>query len=292
MRKFLTAFVSIILIFSVKGISQEVSDTGKLFLIETSDGNEYVGKVLSDDWTVIRFETENIGIITIRRLDIKKMRELKREQMIHGSVWYENIQSTRYYWAPNGYGLKKGEAYYQNLWIFYNQAGYGFSDYFSVGAGVVPLFLFAGAPTPIWVTPKFSIPVVKDKVNLGAGVLAAIVMGEESTSFGIGYGVSTFGSRDKNFSLGFGYGYADGHWAKSPVVMAGTMIRTGKKGYFMSENYFIRVDNETIVALMFGGRTLIRKVAVDYGLVTPFATDLEEFIAIPWLGITIPIEAK
>jgi hypothetical protein len=287
------AFLLLCMVTAAQGVKcQEVRDTSLLYLIEAKDGNEYVGRIMDDDGIVIRFNTQNIGIISIRRLDIKGIREIKASQLVEGSVWYENIQSTRYYWAPNGYGLKKGEGYYQNLWILYNQAGYGFSDYFSVGAGMVPLFLFAGASTPIWVTPKFSIPVVKDKLNLGAGVLAATVIGEDNTSFGIGYGVSTFGSRDKNFSLGLGYGYAEGHWAKSPVIMASTMIRTWKRGYFMSENYYMKVDEATIVALMFGGRTLIKKVALDYGLVFPFTSETSEFIAIPWLGITIPIEAR
>jgi hypothetical protein len=70
------------------------------------------------------------------------------------------------------------------------------------------------------------------------------------------------------------------------------MLRTGKRGYFMSENYYIKTEDVTIVALMFGGRTLVKKVALDYGLVFPFTSESSDFIAIPWLGITIPIEAR
>lgn len=291
MKRLSLILIIALLVINFKGICQD-RDSLKTFRIETRDGNEYVGNILKTDSLTFKFKTTNIGIISIFRIDIVRIKEIKQEQFKDGAYWFENLQSTRYFWAPNGYGLQKGEAYYQNMWIFYNQAGYGFSNYFSIGAGMVPLFLFGGAPTPIWVTQKFSIPLSSNKVNLGLGLLAATVVGTSNASFGIAYGVSTFGSRDKNISVGIGYGYAGGSWAKSPILMASTMIRTGKKGYFMSENYIIHVDGEFGIISMIGGRSLIKKVALDYGLVIPLFSEIEEFVAIPWLGFTIPIQSK
>jgi len=292
MNKTICLIFLFILFSSFNGHCQVVADTSKVFLVETIDGNEYVGKILGDNTVTIKLKTDNIGTITIQRMNIKKIKEIKIELIKNGTVWYENIQSTRYFWAPNGYGLRKGEGYYQNLWIFYNQAGYGFSDNFSVGVGLIPLFLFAGASTPVWITPKFSIPVKKDKFNLGVGILAATVIGEDNASFGIAYGLTTFGSRDKNLTLGMGYGYAGKDWAKKPIVMVSTMIRTGKKGYFMSENYYISAGDGSVVIMTLGGRSLIRKVAVDYGLVVPLFSNMESLVAIPWLGLTVPLEGK
>lgn len=292
MNRLSTILIIVLLAISRIGYSQEIQDSLKVFRIETSDGNEYVGSILETDSLTVRFKTSNIGIISIFRTDITKISQVKQVQMKEGRYWYENLQSTRYFWAPNGYGMKKGEAYYQNMWILYNQAGYGFSDYFSVGVGMVPLFLFGGASTPIWITPKFSIPLERDKINLGVGLLAATVVGENDASFGIAYGVSTFGTNDKNVTLGMGYGYAGGDWAKSPIIMVSTMQRTGRKGYFLSENYIIKVDNEYLVLTMIGGRSLIQKIAIDYGLVIPFYSEMEQFVAIPWLGFTIPIQSR
>lgn len=292
MKRCLPILIFLLIALGYDVFCQESIDSLKLYRIETTDGNEYVGKIIEVDSLIFKFKTSNIGVISIVRTDITKISEVKQEQLKDGAYWFENIQATRYYWAPNGYGLKKGEAYYQNMWIFYNQAGYGFSDYFSVGVGMIPLFLFGGAPTPIWVTPKFSVPISKNRVNLGVGLLAATVAGESDASFGIAYGVSTFGSRDKNLTLGVGYGYAGGNWAKSPIFMASTMIRTGKKGYFISENYIIHADGEFGVISMIGGRSLIKKVALDYGLVIPLYPDIDQFVAIPWLGFTIPIQSN
>ncbi len=292
MRRFIVILLFFVIIVGNNGFCQENTDSLKLYRIETSDGNEYVGKIVGVDSLTFKFETSNIGVITIVRKDIVRISDLKQELLKDGSYWFENLQATRYFWAPNGFGLKEGEAYYQNMWVFYNQAGYGFSNYFSIGAGVVPLFLLGGAPTPVWITPKFSFPISKNKVNIGLGVLAATVVGEDDASFGIAYGVSTFGSRDKNLTIGMGYGYASGSWTKKPIIMASTMLRTGKKGYFMSENYLIPVGDEFAFIGMIGGRSLIKKVALDYGLVIPLFSDMEQLVAIPWLGFTIPIQSK
>jgi hypothetical protein len=216
------------------------------------------------------------------------MEPLDKEKMVDDEYWMDNPQSTRYFFSPNAYGLKKGEGYYQNVWVLVNSFAVGVTDYFSIGGGMVPLFLFAGSPTPVWITPKFSIPVSKDKFNLGGGALLGTVLGEQETGFGILYGISTLGSKDKNVSLGLGYGYAGGSWAKAPMINLNTMIRFGPKGYFISENYFIQTEGTTALIFTLGGRHIIQNAGLDYGLVIPIISDMGSFIALPWLGITIP----
>lgn len=58
-------------------------------------------------------KTENLGEINIPQKNIKSKTELKDIKKIGNEFWLPNPQSARYYWAPNGYGLKKGEGYYQ-----------------------------------------------------------------------------------------------------------------------------------------------------------------------------------
>ena len=48
------------------------------------------------------------------------------------------------------------------------------------------------------------------------------------------------------------------------------------------------MGDENLLILSLGGRHIINKAGLDYGFVLPFSSDLDEFIAIPWLGITIP----
>ena len=265
---------------------QQPSDT-TLYKVETADGNVYVGEVLIQNDSIIKLNTANLGEVTIQQSDTRSILALTEGRMVNGEYWEEYPQSGRYLFQPSGYGLRKGEAYYQNFWVFWNQLSVGFSDYFTAGIGIVPLFLFAGAPTPVWVTPKFSFPVVENRINVGAGALAGTILGEREASFGIAYGVSTFGSRDKNFSVGLGYGYAGGDWASSPTITLSGMLRTGRRWYLLTENYYIGSAGDNILLLSAGGRWMINKVSIDGAVVVPTSTGGALFV-VPILGITVP----
>ncbi|OFY62662.1 MAG: hypothetical protein A2V64_05800 [Bacteroidetes bacterium RBG_13_43_22] len=189
----------------------------------------------------------------------------------------------------------------------YNQISISITNNFSLGAGVIPAFLFAGAPTPAWIVPKISIPVVRDKVNVGTGAFLGAILGEGSAAFGLLYETTTFGSRDRNFSLGFAYGFAEDSWMNRPIINLSTMLRAGPKGYFISENYIIpyeqkswdfgymgdyQVKKKSAVVISLGGRSIIRNVGLDYSLWIPINAGIESFLAIPFLGVTIPIGKK
>jgi len=266
--------------------AQTLTDT-VLVNIETVDGNEFIGQIIQEDSVKIVLKTEKLGEISIFRSDIKRQEILEVQQIKEGKYWFPNPQSTRYFWSPNGYGLKKGEGYYQNIWVLWNQFAYGLSDNFSIGGGIIPLFLFGGTPTPVFITAKFSIPVVENKFNLGAGAIAGTILGEEETGFGILYGISTFGTPDNNVTFGLGYGFAGGEWASSPMININGMFRISSRGYFITENYYINAGGENVVLITLGGRRIIKKAALDYGLVIPIA-DIGQFVAIPWLGFTVP----
>lgn len=268
--------------------AQESQEEIPVYRIKTKDGNEFIGQITGEDADKIMLNTEKFGEITIQKTDIQSKRLISGSRVVDGELWLDNPQATRYFFSPNGYGIRKGEAYYQNVWVFFNQFTLGVSDNFSISAGMVPLFLFAGAPTPVWLNPKFSVPVVKDKYNVGAGALLGTVLGGGG-AFGILYGVNTFGNRDKNITLGLGWGFSEGQIASSPTVTLGGMIRTGPKGYFLTENYIISTGFETFGLISLGGRRLINNVGLDYGLIVPVNSFADGFFAVPWLGFTAPL---
>jgi hypothetical protein len=295
MKKYLLAgiLLFVLILESQQVFSQILADTTSLFSVETKDGNEFTGNLISKDSIRIILWTSGYGRITIPIRVIEKMNPIVPEKIIAGKFWFENPQSSRYLWVPNGYGLKKGEGYYQNIWVLWNQASYGLTDYFSIGAGIIPLFLFgAGEYSPVWIVPKFSIPIVKEKFNIGIGGITGKLIAEDNSGFGILYGTATVGNRNNNFSFGMGYGYASGEWAEKPMYNISFMARTGPRGYFLSENYYLTIDGRGVVLLSLGGRSFVKKVGIDYGLFIPLAEEMETFIALPWLGITVPIVKK
>ena len=272
-------------------VGQQKQDS-LLVNIITKDGNEYIGEIIDEDEQTIHLKTFNIGIITIEKNTIRKRETLVDPKKLKGKeFWFDNPQATRYFFSANGYGLKKGEAYYQNVWVLFNQFAYGITDNISIGGGIVPLFLFAGTSTPVWITPKVSIPIIENSFNIGLGALAGTLIGETDSGFGLLYGSTTFGTRDRNLSLGLGYGYSSGNFADLPTISLSAMIRTGPKGYFITENYFISSGGSNLGILSFGGRRMIKRMSIDYGGFIPLETG-ENFIILPWLGFTIPFGYK
>ena len=281
-------FLSFALFFlgTITILAQTTQDSTKV-KIETRYGNEYVGSIVSRDDESLLINTDKLGEIRLKHTFIKTIQNISPDQIKNGVLWPENSQETRYFWSPNGFGLKAGEGYYQNIWVFWNQVAYGITDNFSVGGAVIPAFFVGGAPTPAFITGKLSVP-VSEKVHLGGGAIAGTVIGASETGFGILYGLSTFGNRDKNFTLGVGYGFAGGDFSSTPLINFNGMIRVSRNGYFLTENYFISMDGESVLLISLGGRSIFKKAALDYGLFIPAGADMDVFIAIPWLGFTIP----
>jgi len=280
-----TLFLLVFLFLTISLVNTYAQrDTTDIWKIKTTDGNEFVGEIVLQTETEMKIKTLTIGTITLQLADIAKIEKVNRKNIRGDEIWVENPHDSRYFFAPSSYGLRKGEAYYQNAWIFFNQLSYGVTDNFSIGAGTVPLFIFAGTSSPVWITPKISIPVTENNFALGGGAFVGTIIGE-GEEFGIVYGTSTFGSREKNLTLGLGYGFADGDFADSPAITLSAMVRTGKKGYFITENYLLSTGGDTNGLLSFGGRRLWSNVALDFGGIIPVGDDIGDLVIVPWLGI-------
>lgn len=260
----------------------------KLVKIETKDGNEFFGTIISEDEKTIILKTDLFGDITIKKEIIVRRVSLESSNLVKGELWDDNPQSSRYLWTPNGYSLNSGEGYYQNIWVLYNQFSFGFTNHFSMSVGLIPLFLFQAGITPMWLVPKVSIPLKKDKINLAAGAFVGVLAGEAESGFGIVFSTLTLGDRNKNINLGVGWGYAAGDWAKSPILNVSGISRISPRGYLMTENYYITIEDEYLVLLSGGYRYMAKKVAIDFGLYIPFGPEMDGFIGLPIVGITIP----
>ena len=124
MKKNLLEFIFItfcLIGFSLLSNAQDSQDSIKS-QVETMDGNTYIGIILEQTPEIIRIKTDKLGEISIPGAEVKRITQLIATKSKDGTYWLENPQSTRYFWAPNGYSLKKGEGYYQNVWILFNQA--------------------------------------------------------------------------------------------------------------------------------------------------------------------------
>lgn len=277
-------FVILVSLLPLNSIAQDSEPV--IVRVETRDGSTIQGELISETETELVIRTASSGDITVQKANIIRRQVLNSRQFKNGEYWHDNPQSTRYFFVPNALGLPKGQGYYQNIWILFNNVNYGITDNFSMGVGFVPMFLFGVSETPIWLLPKVSIPVMSDDFHIAAGAMIGGVVGE--ASFGVLYGMTTYGNRDNNISLGLGYGYAGEEVSKSPVVTVSAMYRFSKRWYFVTDNYFF--PSATDNGLMnIGMRWAPERVAVDFSLTRLISSDDDaDFIGIPLLGVSIP----
>lgn len=276
--------------------AQEQPTTSEEYIwIKTKDGQTIVGKVLERTASHFIIEKDNNDQVEIPHLDIKSFNQIEKSQIRNGKYWFDNPNASRNLYSPTGYGLRKGEGYYQNFMLFINHVGYGFSDNFTLGAGLIPFTFGEGAIFSI--TPKFSIPIVDNKVNAGLGVSYNHILGANG---GIAYGVLTFGSRDRNFTVGSGYGMWEGDWAKRPIFTASATFRFNRNFGFVTENWFIPVEkgyneNTRSVNMGYAGfitaglRYMHERFSVDLSVMTSPEIGSGTF---PIVGVTIPFGTK
>lgn len=279
-------FFSLLLALCVNTALYAQASEGDMVRVETVDGNTFTGTLLSEDDEKVLLDVEGVGEVSVDKSRIRSITVLDPDRFRNGQYWEENPQSTRYFYAPNAFGLKKGKGYYQNAWIFFNNVNYGVTDNFSIGGGTVPLFLFGAGTTPVWLSPKVSLPLGTEKFRVAAGGLFATAIGSDGGTAGIFYGNATYGSTDRNATLGLGYGFADGEVSSSPLVNLSGIYRVGFRSYLLTEIYFVPNIEGSGVGL-FGYRWAPENFAVDFGLLSPLS-DTGGFIGIPWLGVSIP----
>lgn len=280
-------------------------------VIKTTDGNTMIGTVEREDENHVWLKTESYGIIQIKKSDIISRKLMKQDQIKDGEFWFENPNATRNLYGPTGYGLRKGEGYYQNFYVALNSVSYGFTDYFTLGVGLVPFVIEDfGFYT---ITPKFSFPIIKEKLNAGAGLLYARI---GDVNAGIGYGVLTYGGRDNNITIGAGYGYADEEWTQRPIITLSGMTRLSKRISLVTENWLIATTNygyyqsgtdqwgnpiyESQVIgysyepfFTYSIRYMMDRLSLDIGFInSPDIASSAFILGVPLVGVVIPFEGK
>lgn len=247
----------------------------RLFL---QNGGMFEGEVLEIDESTFLINTMDLGKMRITKTDISSITYISADEV--GQMTFSNRkgdinpQPTRYYFAPSGLQLKKGEGYYQNAWLLYNQVSYGVSDHFTVGMSMTP-FGTGG-------TVKFG-GKLSDKVNVSAGGIALVPFTGDSP-LGIGFANITFGDERKNLSISSGLGFSD-DGDNITLVNVSAMLEVTSNMWIISENYHIVEDELTIISMGVRRASRTRDILWDYALV---AIPSEEVFGIPWLSCTIP----
>ncbi len=271
-------------------VIQAEDEQGQKYKVELLDGTRLTGTIISENDSIIVMDLPDLGELSIRRDKIDKMISSDASADVKKSLWFKNPNATRLLFAPTAIPLKKGEGYYQNIYIVANMFNYGVLDNLSIGGGFDFISMFANFGDGWSPILNFNAKTgfkVHDYVHVGAGGIYATQI--NNFSAGIVYGLGTFGTYNSNFTCGLGWGFVDGSFEEKPFIMLGGMVRCSEKIWFVSENWLapLDTDNKYYLAVSYGVRFSGKRMSVDLGFIN--SKDIVEvlFIGIPYVDFVI-----
>jgi hypothetical protein len=308
MKKYLIQFLSIALLIGTmtSPLSAQVKkekqkkETPKQVHVDLKDGKHIEGKLLERIGDTVVIESDTF-IAHVNIKNIKNIQELNSNNTNFDKYLYnENKHAPHGFFAPTGFGLRKGEGYYKNFYLFVNHLNYGFTDNFSIELSTETLSLLAAGNgvSPfqvIYAVPKISYTVAKD-VNLGLGVYIAHfgsdIFGSSGNgaNVGIPFGVTTLGNRDNNFSIGLGTLLFAPSANETNIFVASLsgQLRLAKNFGLVTENYLFRSPsfgggNASFPLGSIGMRYMSDNFSFDLGI---------NNLRLPVLGFSVPFGRK
>ena len=237
-------------------VAHTEADSNQIWIIETSDGSSIVGSILEfgDQDIVV---TATSGLIEIPVSDIVKMETISGPGMKDGEVWFKSPNPTRLFFGPTARTLKQGEGYFSDYYFFFPGLTMGFTDNFTMGAGV-SIFPRVDLEDQVFFFGSKA-GIIPDRLAAGVLILRGF---SNDTTLGVLFGVTTIGQPDGSLSAGLGYGFVDGDLADRPALMVGGEKRLSEHISLVSENYILP-DTDPLVS--YGMRFFGRKLSVDFG---------------------------
>lgn len=308
LKKTIFHFAILMFIFGQNGLAQ-TTGSPQYIAVELKKGSTIKGILIADTTDKIVLKNATLGEVTLPKTTVKYYRKIHRSTI--NEDWNESIGSCKNILMPNGYGLRKSQIYYQHFMGAWGQFNIGITDHFSVGVGlelVTPVTFLLDNPVrdysinelPGYVfNPKVSIPIIENKWNFGIGGIALNAPFLLNPVDGaLIYGVNTIGSRDRNVSLGFGYGVLGKGFYEGYHFSIGGNYRINKNIAVTTENIVVLLFNPVMVNMV-GIRYIGERATWDLGFIgfggsldDDDATDFPYQGPIPLISVMYPFLNK
>ncbi len=185
--------------------------------------------------------------------------------------WFAPTNRTNYLISPSALGLKKGEAYYQNIYGVYNSVAYGFTDHLTVKAGI-----FIMPILNLTLNPKLTFPIEE---NLHIGVASSsffLATNDDIEGTSSIYGIGTYGNSNNNVSAGFGFGFDQSGLGAVPMFSFSGQKRISKNISLVSDNLIFAAKNN-FAMLSLGCRLMGKKMSFDLALLSIHTEEFDLF---------------
>lgn len=206
-----------------------IVEAGKNYEFVLNSGKHVIGVVSTQTEQAIQLYVDGVGLITLNTINIVSV-----ELPTNGILSPRFDHGSRYLFAPSAIPLRKGEGYYQNIFLLMNGFNYGITDHVSIGGGVIVPFAFYG-------NLKLGYKVAKN-VHVAAGAFGCATFLGFKYGIGCGFGSITLGNRWTNATLTAGMGVtSEGNFTRRPMINLSGMARITDNISLVTENYFFPV---------------------------------------------------
>ncbi len=254
-------------------VARDTASQDTVTVIRLRDGSVLYGRIVSEDPVRLRVRTMSGVEIDVQRDQVSSMGR-NRGRRVGTEFWAEDPNGTRLLFTSTGRALGKGEGYVATYFLFFPFVAYGVTDRFTIAGGTPVIPGLIGRV--FYVAPKFTVAESK-RAAYSVGALSFALTEEVSTgTFGLLYGVGTWGNRDNAFTAGLGWGYAWGRDAtdlsSAPVIVLGGETRVSRRVKLVTENWFYSGEGDGGGVLSGGVRFIGDRLSADLGLIGAVGT--------------------
>ena len=207
MKKIVALLILFFGFTAVQSIEAQVSQTAEIdtntYVIIRNNGNELIGKIISDDGREVLIQTEMLGKIYVPKSDIRSIKKIDvSKDVVNGEYRARGPFTTRYQFTTNSFPIEKGENY-AVVNLYGPEVQFSITNRFSIGV------LSTWIASPIAIALKYTFPTTNEKLNFGVGtILGSSGYFNQGRSFGgLHWGMVTYGDRMNNVTLSVGYSY-------------------------------------------------------------------------------------
>jgi len=209
--------------------------------------------------------------------------------------WRPNANPYKYLLGNSAMPMEQFTGYYQNVWIFFNNVAFAFTDWFSLSAGFEIISILAQGQGPFIynINPKITFPVI-DRLYVGGNIMYinTIRRPEDFNFDGIASlnGFATYGTTNHNVTAALGWGWFNGEFSSEPVISVSGMTRVSDKIGFVSENWIVPnvgQDGGYYGVFSYGIRFLGDNTAIDLAFVNNADIADALIIGIPFLDFVV-----
>lgn len=239
-----------------------------LTVIRLRDGSVLFGRILSEDAARLHVRTVGGLEIDIQRALVSSIART-RGRMVGNEFWAEDPNGTRLLFTSTGRALGKGEGYVSTYYIFLPFVAYGVTDRFTIAGGTPILPGIIGRA--FYLAPKYTVA-ESERAAYSIGALSfALTEDVAAGTFGLLYGVGTWGDRDNALTAGLGWGYkwgsGGGDLSSAPVLVLGGETRISRRVKLVTENWFYTGAVDKGGILSGGFRFIGDRLTSDLGLI-------------------------